>query len=58
MTGKDLIKLLKYNGWHIYRIRGSHHVMKKDDNIEIIPVHKKDLPIGLVTAILKRNGLK
>jgi predicted RNA binding protein YcfA (HicA-like mRNA interferase family) len=57
MTGKDLIKLLKCNGWHIYRIKGSHHVMKKGQNTEIIPVHKKDLPIGLVKAILKRSGL-
>ena len=58
MKGKELIKLLKNDGWRIDRINGSHHVMKKGDKTEIIPVHNKDLPIGLANAIMKRTGLK
>lgn len=58
MKGKDLVKLLKKHGWRIDRIRGSHYVMKKDGQTEIIPVHNTDIPIGLVNAILKRTGLK
>ena len=58
MTGKELIKLLKKNGWRLDRINGSHHVMKKDGKTEIIPVHKKDIPKGLIEAIKKRTGLK
>ena len=58
MKGKELIKLLKNDGWYLDRISGSHHVMKKSDNTEIIPVHNKDLPIGLANAIMKRTGLK
>lgn len=57
-TGKEAVKLLKKNGWKVVRIKGSHHVMKKDGKTEIIPVHKTDLPPGLLTAILKRTGLK
>lgn len=57
-TGKEVVKLLKKNGWQLVRIKGSHHVMKKDGKTEIIPVHKTDLPPGLLTAILKRTGLK
>ena len=57
-TGKEVVKLLKKNGWKVVRIKGSHHVMKKDGKTEIIPVHKTDLPPGLSTAILKRTGLK
>ena len=57
-TGKEVVKLLKKNGWKVVRIKGSHHVMKKDGKSEIIPVHKTDLPPGLLTAILKRTGLK
>lgn len=57
-TGKEVVKLLKRNGWQVVRIKGSHHVMKKDGKTEIIPVHKTDLPPGLLTAILKRTGLK
>ncbi|GAB1476353.1 hypothetical protein MASR2M70_11870 [Bacillota bacterium] len=58
MKGKDLVKLLRENGWQVHRIQGSHHVMKKGDRTEIIPVHNTDLPIGLLSAILKRTGLK
>ena len=58
MKGKELVKLLQENGWHIDRIKGSHHVMKKGKETEIIPVHNTDLPPGLLNAILKRTGLK
>ena len=57
MRGKELVKLLKRNGWEIDRIRGSHYVMKKGDKTEVIPVHNTDIPIGLARAILKRAGL-
>lgn len=58
MKGKDLVRLLQQNGWRIDRISESHHVMKKDSQTEIIPVHNTDIPTGLLNAILKRTGLK
>jgi len=58
MKDKDLLKLLEKNGWVEERIKGSHHVMKKDGKTEIIPVHGKDVPAGLLNTILKRTGLK
>lgn len=57
MKDKDLLKLLKKNGWELKRVQGSHHIMCKDDKIESIPVHGKDVPKGLLKAILKRTGL-
>ncbi|MEQ2722052.1 hypothetical protein [Veillonella fallax] len=32
--------------------------MKKDNRVEVIAVHGKDVPIGLLNAILKRTELK
>lgn len=58
MKDKELLKLLKKNGWEIKRINGSHHIMQKGDQIETIPIHGKDVPAGLLNAILKRTGLK
>lgn len=58
MKDKDLLKLLINNGWREERVRGSHHVLKKDDKTEVIPVHGKDVPPGLLNSILKRTGLK
>lgn len=37
---------------------GSHLKMRKGNQVEIIPVHNKDIPIGTVKAILKRTGLE
>ena len=58
MKDKDLLKLLKENGWEVVRVRGSHHVLQKGDQTEVVPVHGKDVPLGLLSAILKRTGLK
>lgn len=60
MTGKKLIKILKGDGWVLDRISGSHHVMIKEGRRGIpVPVHgSKDLPKGLVAAILKQAGIE
>ncbi|MFC1853584.1 type II toxin-antitoxin system HicA family toxin [candidate division CSSED10-310 bacterium] len=60
MNGKELIKILKKNGWIVDRISGSHNIMIKEGERSIpIPVHgKKDLPKGLVSAILKQANIQ
>ncbi len=58
MKDKDLLKKLLNDGWEITRINGSHHILKKVGKTEIIPVHGKDIPKGLLSATLKWTGLK
>lgn len=58
MKDSDLVKLLKQNGWKVVAIKGSHHKLVKGNKTEIVPVHNKDLPVGLLMKILKRAGLK
>lgn len=58
MQDKELLKLLKKNGWKEIRITGSHHVLQKGNMVETVPVHGKDVPPGLLNKILKRAGLK
>lgn len=58
MRDKDLLKLMQQNGWKVVRVNGSHHILEKDGKIETIPIHGKDVPNGLLNAILKRHGLK
>ena len=60
MTGKQLTKILKGHGWELDRIRGSHHILVKEGKRSIpVPVHgNKDLPPGLISAIVKQAGLK
>lgn len=58
MKGKELVKLLKKNGWTVDRMHGSHCVMKKGNQTEIIPIHNTDLAPGILHAIKKRAGLE
>jgi predicted RNA binding protein YcfA (HicA-like mRNA interferase family) len=59
VTGKELVRLLEKNGWVVVRINGSHHIMKKESQIESVPVHgAQDVPLGTLRGILKRTGLE
>ena len=59
MTGKELIKILKSNGWILDRIRGSHYILIKGNETVVVPVHgNKDIPKGTLENILKKAGLK
>ncbi|MBD5156474.1 MAG: addiction module toxin, HicA family [Butyrivibrio sp.] len=58
MKDKDLLKLLEKNGWKLIRINGSHHVLQKNGKTTVVPIHGRDVPIGLLNTILKETGLK
>lgn len=58
MLGKDLLKLILRNGGELKRVHGSHHIVEINKKTITIPVHNKDVPIGLLNAILKDAGLK
>ncbi len=58
MKDKELLSLLKKNGWKVDRITGSHHILIKGDETLSLPVHGKDMKKGLEIAILKKAGLK
>ena len=58
MSGKEMVKQLQNIGFKIDRINGSHYIMKRGTDIEVIPVHKnQDLKKGLENKIKKRWGL-
>lgn len=60
MNGKQLIKILQEHGWELDRIKGSHHILIMEGKRSVpIPVHgNRDLPPGLINAILKQAGIK
>ena len=58
MTSKELIRLLKRNGWYKVKQEGSHLRLRKNGfNDIIIPVHNKDLPKGLLIILFKLSGM-
>ena len=60
MTAKEVIKLLKDNGWYEDSQKGSHLQLKhlKKTGKVTVPVHNGDIPKGTLNSILKQAGLK
>jgi len=60
MDSRELITLLKADGWILVRTVGSHHQFKHPDKPGkvTVPHPKRDLPRGTVNSVLKQAGLK
>jgi mRNA interferase HicA len=57
MKRKDLINLLKKNGWYCKRNGGNHDIYTNGTENETIARHN-EIPELLAKAIIKRRGLK
>lgn len=60
MTAKEILKILKKDGWEIVEIVGSHYQLKhptKPGRVTV-PYHSGDLKPGTLNSILKQAGLK
>jgi len=60
MDSRELIELLKRDGWRHVKTSGSHHHFKhptKPGKVTV-PHPKKDLPIGTAKSVLKQAGIK
>ncbi len=60
MSPKEMMKLLKQNGFEEVGQNGSHVKLKNSETgrTVIVPYHSKDLKKGMEQAILKQAGLK
>ncbi|OGT46136.1 MAG: addiction module toxin, HicA family [Gammaproteobacteria bacterium RIFCSPHIGHO2_12_FULL_38_11] len=59
-SSRDVIQMLKANGWFEVRVTGSHHHFKHQTKpgIVTVPHPKKELGKGLYNSILKQAKLK
>jgi predicted RNA binding protein YcfA (HicA-like mRNA interferase family) len=57
VTGRQLVRILERMGWHVDRVRGSHHIMRSPVYPRVtlsVPVHgRRALPIGTLSGILR-----
>ncbi len=60
ITPREMIKLLKKNGFEVISQNGSHVKLRNPDTGKqtIVPYHGKSLKKGLEQEILKQAGLK
>lgn len=59
LTADKVIGILKKRGFVLDRVRGSHHVYYHPETKRrtVVPYHKRDLPQGTLTEILKQAGI-
>jgi len=60
MTAKQVLGVLRANGWQELRRKGSHLQMVHAhlDRHTTIPMHKGDLKIGTLKSIEKQTGVR
>ncbi len=61
MKVRDVVRMLKDNGWYQVRMKGSHRHFKHDLKPGLVTVpgnHGKELAIGTLGSIFKQAGLK
>jgi predicted RNA binding protein YcfA (HicA-like mRNA interferase family) len=59
-SSREILKILKANGWYIVDVTGSHHQLKHHviPGKVTVPHPKKDIPLKTAKSILTQAGLK
>lgn len=59
MSSAEVLRLLHHHGFIDQRQRGSHLILRhpKTGRRAVVPVGKKDLPIGTLRSILEEAGI-
>ncbi len=60
LSSKEIIKLLKKDGWYLDETKGSHNHFIHDTKKGrvTVPHPKKDIPRGTIKNIEKQSGIK
>ncbi|GGN00666.1 addiction module toxin, HicA family protein [Dyadobacter beijingensis] len=60
MTSREVLKLLRQDGWYVKNQKGSHLQLVHDEKPGkvTVPMHSGDLSPGALNSILKQAGLK
>lgn len=59
MSSRDLIKLLKKDGWYLDRVKGNHYHFKHQykKGLVTVPHPRKDLTVKTIESIFKQARL-
>lgn len=53
---RKIIQRLKKEGFELVRVMGSHHKFRRDGRTVIVPLPKKNLPVGTARNIAGQAG--
>jgi predicted RNA binding protein YcfA (HicA-like mRNA interferase family) len=60
VNGRAVVAALQRSGFEIVRTKGSHCFLRHradPTRNTVVPVHRRDLPLGTLRAILRQAGL-
>ena len=57
IKSKEIVKILQRNGFEIKRQSGTHIILKKNEKMVVVPVHRETMPAGTLKSIEKQAGL-
>lgn len=57
---REVIKILKNNGWQLRRIEGDHYIFKKEGikYLTSVPIGRNTVRLGTLKNIEKQTGIK
>jgi predicted RNA binding protein YcfA (HicA-like mRNA interferase family) len=59
MNAKQILKILKANGWDVLRQEGSHLRLGKGTDRTTVPLHgARDVTPGVLAAIERQTGIR
>ncbi|MCY3693528.1 MAG: type II toxin-antitoxin system HicA family toxin [Chloroflexota bacterium] len=60
MHSREVLRLLREDGWYVHHITGSHHQMRHPDKPGTTTVThpQQDVPIGTLVNIEKQSGVR
>lgn len=60
VSGRDVLRALERAGFEVIRTKGSHQFLRHradPSRQTVVPVHRRDLPLGTLRAILRQAGI-
>ena len=57
IKSKEVVKILVKFGFEIKRQNGTHIILRKNEKIAVVPVHKETMPIGTLKSIERQSGI-
>ena len=57
IKSKKIVKILRKNGFEIKRQSGTYVILKKNEKMVVVPIHRETIPPGTLKSIEKQSGL-
>ena len=57
IKSREVVRILVRFGFEIKRQSGTHVILRKNEKVVVVPVHKETMPIGTLKSIEKQSGV-